>query len=246
MITFAEGKCKTAERSEQEGLQFIYMGVLDLLFPAKCLSCRKAGNYLCQACQGLIPWHTEAKCLACGKRAIGGYTHPACLGKWGLDRAILLAQHRGPVRLLIQGLKYKRLTSVADFLTELIVSRIKRQDFEGFMVTPVPLHFTRHLGRGFNQSDLLGRGLAARLNILYEDGILYRPSKTISQVDLDKSERSSNVRGAFKVADKTSVLGEKILLVDDVITTGSTVKECAKVLKRAGAKEVWALALAHG
>lgn len=222
------------------------MGFLDVLFPAKCLSCRRAGNYLCEACQSLIPWHAEAKCLACGKRAIGGYTHPACLGKWGLDRALLLAHHRGPIRKLIQGLKYKRLTRESDFLTDLIMSRLNKRDFKGFMVTPVPLHFTRHLGRGFNQSDLLGRGLSARLNILYKDGLLYRPSKTISQVDLDKSERASNVRGAFKVADKTAVLGTRILLVDDVITTGSTVKECAKVLKRAGAKEVWALALAHG
>ncbi|HET7713125.1 MAG TPA: ComF family protein [Patescibacteria group bacterium] len=222
------------------------MGVLDLLFPAKCLSCQKTGNYLCEACQSLIPWHTEAKCLSCGKRAIGGYTHPGCLGKLGLDRTILLAHHRGPIRSLIQGLKYKRLTSEADFLTDLIVSRLNEPEFKGFVVTSVPLHYSRHLGRGFNQSDLLGRGLSGRLNILYKDDILYRPSKTFSQVDLDKSERASNVRGAFKLADESSVRGAKILLVDDVITTGSTVKECAKVLKRSGAKEVWALALAHG
>lgn len=113
-------------------------------------------------------------------------------------------------------------------------------------MTAVPLHFTREIGRGFNQSELLGKGLAGRLSLVYKDDLLYRPSKTNSQVELSKLERAENVRGAFKVGDKRSVKGAKILIIDDVITTGATVKECAKVLKRAGAKEVWALALAHG
>lgn len=222
------------------------MGLLDLLYPKKCLSCGKGGNYLCSACRELAAWHNEAKCLVCGKRAIGGYTHPACLGKWGLDRAILLAHYRGPIRKLVQGLKYKRLTSETDLLVELVLSRLEKDDLKGFVVVAVPLHFSRELGRGFNQSELLAKGLSGRLGLVYEGDILYRPSKTSPQVELSKQERLDNVRGAFKIMRPGSVKNSKILLVDDVITTGATVKECAKVLKRSGATEVWALALAHG
>lgn len=222
------------------------MGILDLLFPKRCLSCGQEGDYLCQACRGLITWHAEALCLICGKRAIGGYSHPRCLSKWGLDRSILLARYHGPIRKLIQGLKYKRLTSEVNLLVDLMVSRLDRTELKGFVVTAVPLHFTRHLSRGFNQSELLAKGLAGRLNLLLKNDILYRPGKRPSQVELSKKERSGNVRDTFKVDNRRAVKGAKILLVDDVITTGATVRECAKVLKRSGAKEVWALALAHG
>lgn len=185
-------------------------------------------------------------CLICSKRAIGGYSHPACLSAWGLDRAILLGHYRGPIRKLIQGLKYRRVTGESKTLVQLITDRLDGGELRGFVVTAVPLHFTREIGRGFNQSELLGRGLADRLSLVYKYDLLYRPSKTSSQVELSKLERAGNVRGAFQVGDKSSVKNAKILLVDDVITTGATVRECAKVLKRAGAKEVWALALAHG
>jgi competence protein ComFC len=222
------------------------MSLLDLLFPKKCLNCGKSGNYLCVGCQKLIPWHSSAVCLVCGKRAIGGYSHPVCLGKWGLDRSILLSHYSGPMRRLIQGLKYKRLTDEKNLLVDLALSRLDRREFQGFVATAVPLHFTRHLSRGFNQSELLAKGLAGRLNILYKDNILYRSSNTSSQVGLSKKERRSNVGGAFKIYDPKAIKNSKILLIDDVVTTGATVRECAKVLKRSGAKEVWALALAHG
>lgn len=222
------------------------MNLLNLLFPKKCLNCGRVGDYLCSSCLQLIPWHTEAKCLVCEKRAIGGYSHPGCLGAWGLDRAILLAYYRGPIRKVVQGLKYKKLADEQYFITNLIASRLDKDDLKDFVVTSVPLHFTREFSRGFNQSKLLADGLASRIILVYKDNLIYRSSVIISQVELDKNDRARNVRGAFKVYDKKQVLGAKILLIDDVITTGATVSECAKVLKRNGAKEVWALALAHG
>lgn len=222
------------------------MGILDLLYPKKCLSCGKPGYYLCRACRSLIPWHTEAICLICGKRAIGGYSHPICLKSWGLDRAILLAHYQGPVRKLIQGLKYRRLTSESKLLVDLIVSRLDRKELRGYVVTAVPLHFLRQFGRGFNQSEVIGRGLAGRLKLKFRDDILYRQRNTKSQVKLGKSERAENVRHAFAADNKLAIKNAKILLFDDVITSGVTVRECAKVLKRSGASQVWALALAHG
>ncbi len=222
------------------------MGILDLLYPKKCLNCGRAGDYLCRRCLKEIPWHETTICLVCGKRAIGGYSHPICLKKWGLDRAILLAHYQGPVRKLIQGLKYRRLTSESKLLVDLIVSRLDKKELKGFVVTAVPLHFLRQIDRGFNQSELLARGLAGRLNLRYRDDLLYRQRKTKSQVTLSKLERSENVRHAFAADNREAIKGAKILIVDDVITSGVTVRECAKVLKRSGATEVWALALAHG
>lgn len=222
------------------------MGLLDLLFPRRCVSCGRVGDYLCNSCILQIPWHTEAKCLVCSRRAIGGYSHPKCLGEWGLDRAILIAHYRGPIRRLVTSLKYKRITNERNLIVKLIAERLDRRELKDFVVTAVPLHFTRQISRGFNQSELVGKSLAGWLNLLYKDNLLYRPSKSLPQVELDRVERGRNVRGAFRVYEKSGILGAKVLLFDDVITTGSTVKECAKILKRAGAKEVWALALAHG
>lgn len=222
------------------------MDLLGLIFPRKCAGCGRVGEYLCPSCRAQIHWHTEAICLVCGRRAIGGYTHPACQGVWGIDRSILLAHYTGPIRKLIQKFKYRGVADEANFLASMMTERLDPGELQGFILTAVPLHWTRNMQRGFNQSELVSKALAGRLSLVYEDQFLSRSGKTNSQVELDKQGRARNVRGAFKVNSKAKVKGAKILLVDDVITTGATVRECAKVLKRAGAATVWAVALAHG
>ena len=220
--------------------------ILNLIFPKKCVNCSKAGEFLCTACIEKITWHEEAKCLMCGGRAIGGYTHPRCLGNWSLDRSILLAYHRGPIRKLIHSLKYRKLSSEAGFVARLMAERLEKGELEGFVVAAVPLYFAREMARGFNQAEALGRELAKNLSLPYRGDWWYRTRGTETQTELDKKDRSKNVQHAFRIYSRDGLKGAKVLLVDDVITTGATVRECAKVLKRSGAREVWVLALAHG
>lgn len=158
---------------------------------------------------------------------------------------VLLAHHRRPVRRLIHDLKYRKRSAEAEFVAEIMVGRLDKKGLAGFVVAAVPLHFTRELGRGFNQAELVGRALADRLGLHYYS-FLERRRMVQSQVDLDKGERSKNVRYAFAVRSQEGLKGARVLLLDDVITTGATVRECGKVLKRAGAQEVWAVALGNG
>jgi len=113
------------------------------------------------------------------------------------------------------------------------------------LILPVPLHSTRERERGFNQSLLLARGLAERCGIPLKEGLLLRTTKTKSQAELDKKERLANVKGAFSCGDPAEVAGKNILLIDDVITTGSTMAECARTLIRAGASRVYGLAVCY-
>lgn len=195
---------------------------------------------------GKIAWHEEAKCLECGGRAIGGYTHPRCRGKLSLDRSLLLAHHRGPVRKLLLGLKYKKWSSMAEFVAELMVKRLVNENLEGFVVVPVPLHYSKTFKRGFNQAEVVGENLARKLGLGYRGDWLVRVRNTETQTELDKGARSQNVRQAFRINSREGLKGAKALLLDDVITTGATARECGRVLKRAGARAVWAVALGNG
>ncbi len=124
-------------------------------------------------------------------------------------------------------------------------------DYGGFrirdctLIIPVPLHRKRLRERSFNQSLILAREISRRHSIPINFNVLKRKVHTEPQVSLGKADRGPNVRGAFEVVEKKAITGEKILLVDDVYTTGSTVKECARVLRTNGAAEVAVLTLAR-
>jgi ComF family protein len=165
------------------------------------------------------------------------------------DRALSFGEYEGELRGLIHLLKYDRATPVASPLGNMLAHAITELvgDNATPVVVPVPLHRRRRRSRGFNQSELIARAavrqLPRKLEIL--NGALLRQRDTISQVGLSREERIENVRDAFRVAQPSRVQGRDILLVDDVMTTGTTLSECARVLKQAGAKRVWAATVAR-
>jgi competence protein ComFC len=126
------------------------------------------------------------------------------------------------------------------------VNAESRRPEKDFILMPVPLYKKRLLERGFNQAALLAGGLSDRLGLEVEEKVLERVRQTVPQVDLEEKERKDNVKNVFSVRDISRVKNKKIILVDDVITTGATIEECGKVLKLSGAKEVWGVALAKG
>lgn len=130
---------------------------------------------------------------------------------------------------------------------------IQLESFESFIrnknviIIPVPLHPQREKRRGYNQAELLGRELSIRLNIKIAPRMLERSVKTKPQFELKKEERGKNIFGAFSVNLKfqKTLKGRRIILVDDISTTGSTLRECAKILKKSGAEKVLGITLAH-
>ncbi len=229
--------------------------ILDLLFPKKCVGCKKSDTYFCPDCISNI-LQTDLVCPKCERLAIGGQTHPICRRKYGLDGLWSLGIYQGSLREAIKQLKYGKVKELAEVLVDILVEywakfqpfvldQIKKDKGVGWAIIPVPLHWWRGNDRGFNQSSLVGQILSEKLGLAYYDG-LKRIRHTKSQVKLKGYGRQQNIRNAFVISPNIPISkSPNILLIDDVWTTGSTLRECCYVLKRAGAKKVWALTLAR-
>lgn len=185
----------------------------------------------------------------CERAAIDGVTHPGCQTRYSLDGFISLYRYDGPVKAAIKRLKYKPyLSSLTDILVDSILYSIdgNKQQFNKFIVVSVPLHPQRERERGFNQASLLGKVIAQKLDLQFKDNVLKRTRYTKPQVELKGKDRRENVIGAFAVTTNYEPrTTNSVLLIDDVWTTGSTMRACANVLKRAGAKKVWAMTIAR-
>jgi competence protein ComFC len=153
----------------------------------------------------------------------------------------------GVLRRSILALKYGHREDLAAALSVPMVRVFKERAelHKNQCVVPVPLHFIKRHGRGFNQAELLGRGLADGVGLPLVSGVLVRRRWTWAQARLGREQRKANVAGAFTVRYPDAVRGKRILLVDDVCTTGSTLESCAEALKQAGARSVDALTLAR-
>ena len=221
---------------------------LDLLFPRRCVSCQKFGDYICQVCVKKIKFLKNQFCPVCVRSSISGATHPKCATHYSIDGLISLAEFSGPARAAIIKLKYKLVSDLAAKLVNLTVDNLWRQSYlpeVKFILVPVPLHCQRENWRGFNQAAEIGKKLAEKLNLEYGEDYLIRVKNTKPQVDLDAKLRKKNVVGAFKVVNRRRVKNKNFLIVDDMVTTGATIKNCASCLKRAGARQVWGLTFAR-
>ncbi|MBI4036859.1 ComF family protein [Candidatus Daviesbacteria bacterium] len=229
--------------------------LLDLVFPKFCVGCGKFGSYFCPKCVENIT-QTELVCPNCERAGIGGKTHPLCQRKCGLDGLWSLGIYQGSLKKAIQKLKYKFVKDLAQVLVDLMViywakysaqflTEIRKEGVKSWVVVPVPLHSKRQKWRGFNQSALLGQILAQKLGLDYQE-VLKRVRYTAPQVGMEAWKRKQNIKNAFSLTNPYTLDSKPcVLLVDDVWTTGSTLKECAYILKKSGAKKVWAITLAR-
>ncbi|MFA7244249.1 MAG: ComF family protein [Patescibacteria group bacterium] len=152
----------------------------------------------------------------------------------------------GPTKEIIHHLKYSGFVDLAGILGELLVERLLLEAIpDNCVIVSVPLSLKRKAERGFNQSELIGKYVSNKLGIPGCDA-LSRIKDQKPQATLKRNERLSNLTGVFRVEDDEFVHGKNVLLIDDVATTGTTLNECAKVLKAAGAKKVYGVVVAHG
>lgn len=187
---------------------------------------------------------TRPLCPVCGVPFSGaGSDHccGACLREApSFDAARAAIIHQGPGRDLIHAFKYSARTHLRRPLGLLVVEQLTEfiDERKPDLIVPVPLHVRRLASRGFNQALLLGELLAREWQLPLERQALRRIRWTEPQINLAASQRRDNVRGAFLVAEPAVLSARRVLLVDDVFTTGSTVEECSRMLKKAGASEV--------
>ncbi|MCS6907961.1 MAG: ComF family protein [Anaerolineales bacterium] len=218
---------------------------LDWVYPPSCAGCGRTGVRWCSDCQGSVQRITGELCDRCGLPLPTSAACPTCA-----DRAFILdglrgyGRYSGPLRNVIHRLKYHRDVSLAETLSLRLIELFLETNWVCDLVVPVPLGVVRRRERGYNQAALIAYPLALAVRIPYSGRALQRVRETSSQVDLGLSQRLENVRDAFW-ADASSVKGKSVLVVDDVMTTGATINECAKALKEAGARAVFGLVVAR-
>jgi len=220
----------------------------DILFPKSCVGCGKRGSYICETCIAKAA-KASPQCPVCKKFSFRGKTHGSCSTKYDLDGLIALWKYEGVIRAGIHALKYKYVDSLAE---ELVIyafdllqpynDQLKRSIF-----VPIPTHISRERFRGFNQTDLIARELTKQFKGSTISCLLSQGLDKKSQVGSSKKERARNIIGKYAV-NNTGLLDSEAnyILIDDVWTTGSTMREATKTLKKAGIKNVCGFVLARG
>jgi ComF family protein len=215
--------------------RFTLEPLLELLFPTRCAGCGAAGFIWCAACRSRLLHIRSAVCLTCRRELPAGFSSDAC-GPLA-PRAWAVAAYRPPLDRALTYLKYRPDKRLALALAESMAHVYLRRHLSASIIVPVPLSRRRGRRRGYNQTELLGRALAGLLDLPHLPSAMTRIRETGSQVGLEAGERWANVAGAF-AATPNQVRDERVLLIDDVHTTGATLAACAEALAQAGARQV--------
>lgn len=231
---------------------------LGLVYPEVCQVCgaaraTPAEGYVCEACRGKVRFAQPPWCERCGRPFEGDITQAfECTNcremEWHFDSARSAVLAREPLREVLHRYKYQRAFWFEPFLAELLVRAAgpSLSGQSGMLIVPVPLHPTKEREREFNQAERLARRLGAATGLVVNARLLRRVVATRSQTQLSRQERLANVRKAFALGHGQQLNGERIVLLDDMFTTGATTDACARVLKAAGAGEVCVWTLARG
>lgn len=198
-------------------------GLLDCIYPSQCALCGLSGEpAVCESCRSdMIPMPA------------GADPPPSP----GLSFRISAYEYGGRAAQAVRRLKYGRATALAPFMAETLLGLAVKHDLADWAAVPVPIHWSRRCQRGFNQAELIAEQMPLLLK-----GALVRARATRPQVGLSGSDRASNIAGAFRAS--ALVAGRKLILIDDVVTSGNTARECSQALLQAGAAEVGVLSFA--
>lgn len=217
--------------------------VLDWVYGKECIFCGKEGVWLCEKCRWSLRL-ADGRCPVCGKESKGGWRHKECEEKWEMDGLSVIWDYgEKKVKKLIWEMKY-------GFNRDLIREVVRGCSFElggewdGVVV--IPLHWQRENWRGFNQARVIGEEMGEKLGLEVKE-VLARKRKTKQQAGIrGRKERRKNVEGVFEVKEeeKKWLKRKRLLLVDDVFTSGATMREVTKVLKKVGVEKVWGVVLA--
>ncbi len=232
-----------------KGRDFIF----DTLYPKYCLNCNQEGQILCSKCFYKLKIIENQTCFFCGKNTQNGATCANCKKIYYLDGVLIAGNYKNNIlSSLIKIFKYNFIKETAEILEKFAIyflsyqrqtNYIPKYIFNQSTIVPVPLHYKRLRWRGFNQSELIANKIAQYLKLPIDTN-LARKKRRIPQTKLSPRKRKNNIKQCFQW--QGTKINKNIILIDDVITTGSTLNECAFVLKKAGAKKVWGFVLAKG
>ena len=227
--------------------------LLNFLFPPRCLICQTKGGYFCPGCQGKLVFLSCQVCPVCGQATLDGRVHEYCQTKYSLNGLSNIFSYSSPLREAIKRVKYKPyLFDAISELARLAIPHFEKDDdfilLREFLakkpiIVPIPLFSRRYRERGYNHARIIAQSLAQEWHLRLEDDLLVRVKNTRPQSFLKAEERAKNIKSAFAVNRRRREKSPPILLVDDIWTTGATMRTAGNVLKRAGFPEAWGLTL---
>ena len=234
-------------------LEYSRRTAADLLFPRRCPVCggvaMPKGRLICPACLKQLSFVSSPACMKCGKE-IGSRDQEYCTDcirrKKSFTRGFALLNYDSRAAVSMAAVKYHNKREYLDFYARAAALRFEKQFRQAGIqvIVPVPVHASRLKTRGFNQAAVLAEKLSAELGIPWEE-LLIRVKKTDPQKSLGSAERLKNLRGAFE-AEQEAGKWERVLLVDDIYTTGSTAEICSRALLKTGVKQVFVFAVCIG
>ena len=224
-----------------------------VVYPQGCLACRAEatlGHPLCPDCATLLRQAAQRQCPKCGAtpgpHAAIGKTCPKCHGrKYSFRRAVACGPYDGPLGAIIRDYKYRHQTHLAETLSDWMIQALKRQDVTADIVVSVPMHPLKVFQRGFDHAGLLATKVSRRVGSPRLKRVLRRKTIGPDMVGLGYDARRRVAGQAFAVHPDTRLQGRSVLLVDDVLTTGATASECARLLRVAGARTVSVVVVAR-
>jgi len=247
-------------RSTASGAALIAQGIFTAFFPSDCRFCGTPLTNIsrlpvCPTCLLAIVPLVDSTCEICGERLseISGLQKQICAGceemRPHFVKAVAYGAYDGELRELIHLLKYEQVEPAARELGRMLAQAIQKLGpiTDSIVMVPVPLYRSKRRERGFNQAELIARAAleGAALCCELRTDLLGRTRATASQIGLTRPQRIENIRGAFRVLHLNRVVGRTVLVVDDVLTTGTTASECARILLKAGAEKVWVATVAR-
>ncbi len=219
---------------------------LDWLYPPQCCNCQQGGGVMCENCQSQIHLINGSICQKCGyPQKTTNSTCPDCrtspppfiqMRSWG--------EFSGPLRKALHSLKYKNNLAMGIFFAKSLAEMVRQLGWQIDLVVPVPLSRRHFQQRGYNQASIISSSLAKELSLPHHSHLIKRIKETESQISLDVNKRFTNLMDAF-YANPAKLKERKILLVDDVITTGATMQNCTIALQKAGTDQVYCLSVAR-
>ena len=217
-------------------LQRAVRGVLDLVVPMACVTCGRDGSPLCERCEHDMPSLKRPFCSRCAEPNSTLICRRCAETRPAFDKIVAPYLARGAARELVHKLKYNDARAYSERIAGLLAEFLDRESISGDVISPVPLHPARERRRGYNQSALIARDLGRFTGVEVDTRSLRRIAKGVPQVTLSGAdERRAAVEAAFECEP---VATGTVILIDDVVTTGATMSECAAALKRAGATRV--------
>lgn len=216
----------------------------DWLYPPECAGCGQPGSRFCPSCASQLKIIEEPFCSTCGtpvepgKKCLECTEHPP-----RFDKLRSWAVFAGPLREALHSLKYKKNLGVAEVLAKPLVGILQREKWDFDLIIPIPLSRNHLKQRGYNQAQAIARPISLTFGKPIDSRSVTRVKETSSQVDLSPHQRYANLQDAFS-ANPAKLNGRKVLLVDDVATTGATLNSCAEALRNAGVTEVFCITVA--